>query len=559
MSLQASAFDFVVVGGGTAGCALAARLSEDKAVTVCLIEAGGSDQHPFVSIPAAVQAAVGTRRLNWGFTTTPQPELDGRKIPLPRGRVLGGSGSINGMVYHRGHPLDYEDWAQQGASGWSYAEVLPYFTRSEHNEDHPASWYHGRGGPLNVSTPRRPNPMTRDFIAAVRGLGFAACADFVGPEPEGVGMRQATIRNGRRDSTARSFLRPALSRGNLAVLTDSAARRILFEGKRATGVEYLREGEARRVRANREVILTAGAIQSPQLLLCSGVGDGGELATLGIPLVHHLPPVGRNLHDHLAAPVRMDMLNGASYGLSWRALPRGIWNVLEYVVARTGPLAGNVFEAAAFLRTDPRADRPDLQLVFQPWKPPTTRLPLPIGHGFGVSPVILHPKSRGRLSIRSSDALEPPLVDSGLLSHPDDLPVLIRAVRLCRQILSAAPFERYRGVEAAPGAKLQSDPDIAAFIRATAYTVHHPVGTCRMGSGPTAVVDPTLKVRGIDGLRVADASVFPSIVGGNTNAPVIMVAEKAADLILGKPPLEAARVPDPLTSEPGLRPAAASC
>jgi choline dehydrogenase-like flavoprotein len=532
--------DFVVVGGGTAGCVLAARLSEDPQVTVCLLEAGGTEQHPFVSIPAAVQAAVGTKRLNWGLTTTPQAGLAGRQIPLPRGRVLGGSGSINGMVYHRGHPDDYDGWAAQGATGWSYADVLPYFTRSEHNQDHPASSFHGRSGPLNVSTPPRPNPMTSDFIAAVLDLGFPACNDFTGASPEGAGLRQATIRGGRRDSTARAFLRPALGRPNLLVLTDSQACRILLEGRQARTVEFLRGGQMQRMRARREIVLCAGSIHSPQLLLCSGIGDPALLAGLGIPVTHALPGVGCNLHDHLAAPVRMSMRRATSYGLSWRAAPRGLWNLLEYAVARAGPLAGNVFEAAAFLRVDRDAVRPDFQLVFQPWKPPHTRLPVPVGHGFGISPVLLHPQSRGRLTIRCADMREPPLVDTGLLSHPDDLPPLIRAVRLCRRILASGRFARYGGREVAPGADVHSDAGIADFIRATAYTVHHPVGTCRMGDGPAAVLDATLKVRGIEGLRVADASVFPRIVGGNTNAPVIMVAEKAADLILGKAPPQAA-------------------
>jgi choline dehydrogenase-like flavoprotein len=526
--------DFVVVGGGTAGCVLAARLSEDPHVTVCLIEAGGSDRHPFISMPAAVQAAVGTKRLNWGLTTTPQAGLAGRQIPLPRGHVLGGSGSINGMVYHRGHPDDYDGWAAEGAAGWSFAEVLPYFIRSEHNEDHPASSYHGTSGPINVATPARPNPMTADFIAAVLDLGFPACSDFTGPQPEGAGLRQATIRAGRRDSTARAFLRPALKRPNLLVMTDAQATRILLEGMRAQGVEFERGGQLQRVRARREIILCAGTIHSPQLLLCSGIGDGALLSSLGIPIAHALPGVGCNLHDHLAAPVRMTMQSATSYGLSWRAAPRNLWNVLEYLIARKGPLAGNVFEAAAFLRIDREAVRPDFQLVFQPWKPPHTRLPVPVGHGFGISPVLLYPKSRGRLTIQSADMRVPPLADSGLLSHPDDLPQLIRAVRLCQRILRSGRFARYRGHEIAPGPAADSDAAIADFIRATAYTVHHPVGTCRMGTGPEAVVDADLRVHGIEGLRVADASVFPRIVGGNTNAPVVMVAEKAVDLILGK-------------------------
>jgi choline dehydrogenase-like flavoprotein len=371
-------------------------------------------------------------------------------------------------------------------------------------------------------------------MAAVKALGFPECTDFVGPAPEGVGLRQATIRAGRRESTASAFLRPASRRGNLQVMTDTQVRRIRFAGRRAVAVEARRDGQPVLVRARREIILSAGTVHSPQLLLLSGVGDPLLLSGLGIPLVHALPGVGANLHDHLAAPVRMSMTGTDSYGLSWRALPRGLWNVLEYAVARQGPLAGNVFESCAYLRLDPGAARPDFQLVFQPWKPPHTFLPMPVGHGFGISPVLLYPKSRGRLTLRSPDIETPPLVDTGLLSHPDDLPQIIRAVRLCRQILAHPAFARHQGREIAPGPAVSSDAELAAFIRASAYTVHHPVGTCRMGEGPDAVVDATLKVHGVAGLRVADASVFPRIVGGNTNAPVIMVAEKAADLILGK-------------------------
>jgi choline dehydrogenase-like flavoprotein len=323
-------------------------------------------------------------------------------------------------------------------------------------------------------------------------------------------------------------------------MTGSQARRILFEGKRARAVELLRNGKPLRVRARREIVLSAGTIHSPQLLLCSGVGEGALLSGLGISVVHDLPGVGANLHDHLAAPVRMEMTSTASYGLSWGALPRDLWNVVEYAALRRGPLAGNVFEACAFLRIDSHAGRPDFQLVFQPWKPPHTRLPVPVGHGFGISPVLLYPASRGRLTIRSPDVGEPPLVNTGLLSHPGDLPPLVQAMRLCRQLLASPYFAHYHGHEVAPGPSVRSDAELAAFIRATAYTVHHPVGTCRMGEGPDAVVDAQLKVRGLEGLRVADASVFPRIVGGNTNAPVIMVAEKAVDLILGRAPPRAA-------------------
>jgi choline dehydrogenase-like flavoprotein len=523
--------DFIVVGGGTAGCALAARLSEDPSVTVCLLEAGGMDSHPFVRIPAAVMAAVGRPSLNWGFETTSQPALNGRRIPVPRGHVLGGTGSINGMVYHRGYPRDYDDWARAGAFGWSYAEVLPFFTRSENNENFPASELHGRGGPMNVRFPARPNPMTRDFIDAVRTLQYPDCADFSGSNPEGVGLRQATIRNGRRESTSRAFLRPALARPNLTLLTRARARRILFTGKRAVGIEFLRAGQLQRINARCEVILTLGAIQTPQLLLCSGIGDGAELARCGVAPVHHLPGVGCNLHDHLAAPVRMTTTDTASFGLSWRTLPRALGNLLEYAVSASGPLSSNVFESVAFLRTDPSLDRPDFQFVFQPSNRATPQAPLPIGHGFAISPVLLYPKSRGRLSIDGPDPFAPPLIDPGLLSDPDDLPPLIRAVQLCRRILGAAPFARYRATETAPGPDVRTGDEIAEFIRATASTVFHPVGTCRMGSDSRAVVDPTLRVIGLEGLRVADASIFPSIMGGNTNAPTVMVAEKAATLL----------------------------
>jgi choline dehydrogenase len=529
-----TSFDFIVVGGGTAGCALAARLAEDPGVSVCLLEAGGMDSHPFIAIPAAVMAAVGRPQLNWGFETTPQAALNGRRIPVPRGHVLGGSGSINGMVYHRGYPRDYDDWAAAGATGWSYAEVLPYFTRSENNENFPASALHGRGGPMNVRFPPRPNTMTGDFIDAVRSLHFPACADFSGSNPEGVGLRQATIRKGRRESTARAMLRPALSRVNLTLLTGARARRIVFSGKRAVGIDAIRAGQALHVSARREVILTMGAIQTPQLLLCSGVGDGTELARLGIAVVHHLPAVGRNLHDHLAAPVRMKTSSTAPFGLSLRTVPRGLWSLIEYALSASGPLASNVFESVAFLRTDQSLDRPDFQFVFQPSNRATPQVPLPLGHGFAISPVYLYPKSRGRLNIESPDPFARPLIDSGLLSNPEDLAPMIRAVQLCRRILGAAPFARYRATEVAPGPDVRTADEIAEFIRATASTVHHPVGTCRMGTDLAAVVDPTLRVIGLEALRVADASIFPSIMGGNTNAPTVMVAERAADLLLNR-------------------------
>ncbi len=535
-----SEFDFVIVGAGTAGCALAARLAEEPGTRVCVLEAGGEDDHPFIRTPALVGAAIATKRLNWGFTTTPQAHLDGRRIPVPRGRVLGGSGSINGMVYSRGHPRDYGDWVDAGASGWSYAEVLPYYTRSENNEDYPPSVQHGRGGPMNVSTPGPPNPLNRSFIESAMALGFPECADLTGPNPEGVKRRQGTIRDGRRESTARAFLAAARRKANLSVITHALATRVVIENGRATGVAYTRGQVAAQVRATRDVILTAGALQSPQLLMLSGVGDARELQALGIAALHDLPGVGRNLHDHLACPVVMQTRDTTSYGLSWRALPRGIYNVAQYLFARRGPFASNVFESVGFLRTTEGLDRPDVQFVFQPAARPKPPIPLPVGHGFAISPVSLYPRSRGRVSLASADPHAAPLIDPGLLSVAADIEPLIRAIRLSRRILGGSAFCRYSATETLPGPAVTSDADIAAFIRATAYTVHHPVGTCRIGSDSYAVVDPDLRVRGMAGLRVADASVMPSIVGGNTNAVVVMIAEKAADLIRGRRPPPAA-------------------
>jgi choline dehydrogenase len=535
----AATFDYVIVGAGTAGCALAGRLAEDPAVRVCVIEAGGSDRHPVISTPALVAAAIGTRRLNWRFETVPQAQLNGRRIPQPRGRVVGGSGSINGMVYSRGNPRDYDDWAAAGAVGWSYAEVLPYFLRTENNQDLPASKYHGHGGPMNVMRPRHPNQLNRDFIAATESLGFPGTSDFTGETNEGVGFRQGILRAGRRETTARAFLRPALARGNVTLYTDALVLRVIVKDGRATGVRYERDGQQREVRATREVILSAGTIQTPQLLLLSGIGPAVELQASGIQPVHNLPGVGRNLHDHLACPVLMRTTNPTSYGISARALPRGVWAVLQYLLARSGPFASNVFESVGFLKTAPGLDRPDVQFVFQPAARPRPSFPLPIGHGYAISPVSLYPKSRGTVTLLSPDPHVAPAIDPALLSVEADIQPLIRAIKLARRILGAANFARYHGTEVAPGAAVQSDAGIAEFIRASSYTVHHQVGTCRMGEHPDAVVDSQLRLRGLDGLRVVDASVMPLIIGGNTNAVVVMIAEKAADLIRQRPPLAA--------------------
>jgi choline dehydrogenase-like flavoprotein len=530
-------FDYVIVGAGTAGCVLAARLSEDPDTRVCLVEAGPPDRHPFIQVPALVGAAIALPATNWRFTTAPQPRLANRRIPVPRGRVLGGSGSINGMVYFRGQPRDYDDWAAAGNPGWSWREVLPYFLRSENNPDYPGSPYHGQGGPINVEHIRHPNPLNAAFLDAFASIGgFQPCEDFTGPHPEGYGPRQGTIRNGRRDSTAVAFLRPALPRRNLTVLTGALATRVIVEAARASAVELMRDRTPWRIQASREVILCAGTIQSPQLLMLSGIGNAEELRRHGIAVRHHLPGVGASYHDHLAAAVLMETRNTESYGLSLRTLHRSVINVLQYALARSGPLASNVFESTAFIRSAPGLDRPDLQIVFQPARRNRGAFPLPLGHGFALSTVALYPRSRGRIRLADADPRSPPIIEANLLGDEADVAPLLRGLRLSRRLLAAPAFARYRATEVAPGPAAQSDAELTDYLRRTASTVHHPVSTCRMGPDPDAVVDAKLRVRGVQALRVVDASVFPGIVGGNTNAPVVMIAEKAADLIRGRAP-----------------------
>jgi choline dehydrogenase len=552
------AFDYLVVGAGTGGCVVASRLAEDPNLRVGLIEAGPDHTHPFIHIPATVGAAIGTPKLNWRFMTAPQAHLNNRLIPVPRGHVVGGSGSINGMVYFRGQPRDFDDWAAAGNPGWSYREVLPYFLRSENNESFPGSPYHARGGPMNVKFVKKPNPMSAAFLSAMQTLGYKPNGDFNGPDPEGVGPRQGTILNGRRVSTATAYLEPARKRGNLTLITGTRVARVVIENGRATGVDVVPDGEPggghgggsaqgggaqgsgsaqsgmRRLTARREVVVCGGAILSPQVLMLSGIGDGEALRAHGIEVKHHLPGVGANYHDHLAAALVLEMSNTESYGISLRTLPRGVANLVEYALFRTGPLSSNVFECNAFVRTQPGLDKPDIQVVFQAARRNKNTFPFPLGHGFAVSIVGLYPKSRGHIRLASADPRAAPIIDANLLSDPADIGPLLRGLQLARRIVGSQPFAKYQGVEVQPGPAVQTEEGLVEYIRRAASTVHHPCSSCRMGPDERSVVDEQLRVRGVQGLRVADASVFPSIVGGNTNAAVVMIAEKAVDMMLGR-------------------------
>jgi choline dehydrogenase len=519
-------FDYVIAGAGTAGCVLANRLSAEAGVTVALIEAGPPDDDPAIRVPAMVARAIGNPRQSWGYQTVPQRQVDNRVLPVPRGRVLGGCSSINGMVYFRGHPREYDEWQQPG---WRYADLLPYFQRLE-NYEAAHTPQRQRGGPVNVIDIAKPNPLVRRFLAAADSLGLPRCADFNGCDPEGFGPRQAAIRNGRRESGVTAYLNPARHRENLKIVTGALVTRVLFEGRRATGAEIERDGERSIVQARREVIVACGAYGSPQLLQLSGVGDAAALRSLGIAPLLDLPAVGRNLQDHPAASISVRTANTESYGLSWRTVPRSVRIAAQYLLFRSGPLASNVFEANGFMRSRPDVDRPDLQIIFMPAHRNANGHWLPRGHGYGIIFVNLRPVSRGSVTLTSCDPRDKPAIDFNFLGAPGDIDVLVRGFEVARSILSAPSFAPLAARETSPGPLVRERGQIEAHIRQSLVTVHHPCGTCRIGD----VVDTKLRVKGIDALRVVDASVIPTVIAGNSNIPVNAVAERAADLLLGK-------------------------
>ena len=522
-------FDYIVVGAGAAGCVVASRLSEDPGISVCLLEAGGPDTHPLVHMPAGVAAMVPTSINNWQYQTVPQPGLNGRIGYQPRGKTLGGSSSINAMAYHRGHREDFNRWAALGNPGWSYDEVLPFFKRAEHNEDFKDD-LHGQHGPLNVRFHSSPNPFGETFVEAGVQAGYPPCPDQNGANMEGFGRVQVMQKDGQRCSAAKAYLTPNRQRTNLHIETHAHATRIVFDGKRAVGIEFVQNGVKRLVQARQEIILSSGAFNSPQLLLLSGVGPTDDLLKLDIPVVHELPGVGRNLVDHIdyvhSYRVKSRRLIGLSLAGAWDLSKA----VFSYWRRRTGPLTSNFAEACAFVKTSPELAQADIELALTIAMFADHGRTLYRGHGLSVHACLLHPKSVGQLKLASADPLAPPLIDPAFLTHPDDIKTLIQGYRVIEKVMATKAFKAFnpRGVIQAP---MHTDAEIEQVLRDRSDTLYHPVGTCKMGSDDMAVVDACLKVHGLEGLRVVDASIMPTIIGCSTTAATVMIGEKAADFI----------------------------
>ncbi|WP_106744842.1 choline dehydrogenase [Yoonia maritima] len=542
--------DYVIVGAGSAGCAMAYRLAE-AGKHVLIIEHGGSDRGPFIQMPAALSYPMNMKMYDWGLKTEPEPHLGGRSLVTPRGKVIGGSSSINGMIYVRGHARDFDHWAESGAHGWSYADVLPYFKRMEHWHDgghggDPA--WRGNDGPLHVTRGPRKNPLTRAFVKAGEEAGYPVTGDYNGQQQEGFGPFDATIYKGYRWSAANAYLRPALKRANCNI-TRAFARRIVIENGKAVGVEVSRGNKIEVIKANVEVIVAASSLNSPKLLMLSGIGPAEHLAEHGIDVVADRPGVGQNLQDHLELYIQQAATKPVTLFSYWNL--RGKAKIgLEWLLWKTGLGSSNQFESAGFIRSDKGVDYPDIQYHFLPIAVSYDGKVAPEGHGFQAHVGPMRSKSRGQVTLRSSDPNDNPKIEFNYMSEPSDWEDFRKCIRLTREIFGQAAFDEYRGHEIQPGEAAQSDEELDNFIREHAESAYHPCGTCKMGAvdDPMAVVDPEARVIGVEGLRLADSSIFPRITNGNLNAPSIMVGEKVSDHILQRNPLPA------VNDEPWINP-----